>query len=407
MANEKQSREDVRPGDKVPGHRSMNLLKWAGVITPTLAAAYVFVGATTGDWDITDGIQNFNAEPDIEPETPEVKEDAEPEAPEVKDATETPAKNEEEHPSWDYENVEDEAATKATAAAACAADEVAEKVCVGPKEALTATADSKCDGIISLTREALLQDTSFVTPELVSGVEDPYVKAVYQAILDGDRSALTAALSNLYEQNGYFDPENASGTLDGLKDSIIIFPEDQIVINEDGWFLKRESGDVVKIVNCDGQLRDVKEELMSDTGKCGDTKPVIEKGPVVKTIPVEELPVENIKEPEICVDAYTDQAPELGGDPYRNGSLDRIVVYEDVNGNGTLERGDDKVAVDIRGQKAVAAYLDAHPEIAKRLGTNAVELNGEEFVKIRGEYYRRSIVEPIVRRYGPGSVPID
>ena len=279
----------IKHTDVIERVHSGRVVTTAGIFgAGALVLAYALYAKATGDWFPFDGIDL----PDVDSELPSA------ETPEVK--TEVPAENAEpevvvETPA---EPVVEEAATKAaaTAAAPCAAEEVVEavkKVCVGPDETLTATADSSCDGIISLTRQALLQDTSFVTPELVAGIEDAKVQAVYQAILDGDRSALTTALTNLYTENGYFNPANASGALDGLKDSIIIYPGDQVMINEDGWFLKRADGEVVKMVNCDGELLDVKDEAMSDTGKCGDA-PVVEKGPIVTTTPVEESPIEDI-----------------------------------------------------------------------------------------------------------------
>lgn len=260
--------------------RSGSFMKpFLGVSAGVPVGAWLTIGITTGDWNPIDGYDfsdilcnTCDTENAVQNVTEVVQE-------KVGAVVEAPAQ------------------ATAAVAAPCATEEVVEevqKVCVGPQEELVATADSSCDGVISLTRQALLQDTSFVTPELVDGIENPLVKSVYQALLDGDRAALTAALAEVYTENGYFVPENASGVLDGLKDSIIIYPGDQMVVNEDGWFLKRDGGEMIKVVSCSGELLDVKEEVMSDTGTCGGTK----------VIPVAELPQEEVE--PLCDDACTD-----------------------------------------------------------------------------------------------------
>jgi hypothetical protein len=164
---------------------------------------------------------------------------------------------------------------------------------------LEAVANDGCDGIISLTREALWGNVPDLNQDMVNSITNTFVKNVYEALLDGDRRALTDALGALYEKNGYFIPDHAHGVHNGKVDSVIIRPGDKIVINKDGWFLERVDDSETQLVDANGALQSVKQAPMSDTAVCGTTNCPPPAPAVTDTDSVGEAAVERAPEAPI------------------------------------------------------------------------------------------------------------
>jgi hypothetical protein len=138
-------------------------------------------------------------------------------------------------------------------------------------------------GLVSVTRNALegMVRDGTLKPEMLDGITDPYLKAVFQAALNGDHGALTTALEGLYQQGGHYVPGAAL-------ESTILHPGDQLVIDENGiHILRTGSGEILPIANADGLVARPEGTPMSPP-----VHPVkVEVPAPVATAPAEPAPV--------------------------------------------------------------------------------------------------------------------
>lgn len=133
-------------------------------------------------------------------------------------------------------------------------------------------------GLVAVTRDALegMAQAGTLTPEMIAGIKDPYLKAVFQAAFDKNHDQLTSALTELYKQGGHYIPGAATG------ESTLLHPGDKLVIDKDGIHLVRAgSGEVLPIANADGLVARPEGTKM--------TPPV---HPVTAEVPAETAPVD-------------------------------------------------------------------------------------------------------------------